>query len=81
MVKIIFANKNTIQPNANLYSEPKRTPLTNLGKQQENQWLRGPSKKQPSGEDEVPTRLSSEGMRSSYDELCETTLAGENTLY
>jgi hypothetical protein len=61
--------------------EPKSTPLTNLGQQQENQWLRGPSENQPSGGDEVPTRLASEGMRSSYDEQCETTLTGASTLY
>jgi hypothetical protein len=54
MVKIIFANKNTIQPNANLYSEPKRTPLTNLGQQQENQWLRGLPKNNPLGEMKSP---------------------------
>jgi hypothetical protein len=82
MVKIICENQNTIQPKVDVDSEPKRAhPITNIGQQQENQWLRGPSKNQPSGGDEVPTRLASEGMGRSYDELCETTLTGASTLY
>jgi hypothetical protein len=41
----------------------------------------GAFENQPSGGDEVPTRLDSEGMRRSYDELCETTLTSASTLY
>jgi hypothetical protein len=79
-VKIICENQNTIQPKANIDSEPKRTPLTNLGNNKKK-WLRGASENQPSGGDEVPTRLDSEGMRRSYDDLHETTLTGASTLY
>jgi hypothetical protein len=53
-VKMICETQNTIQPKVNLDSKPKSTPLTNLGQQQANQRLSGPSKNQPSRGDEVP---------------------------
>jgi hypothetical protein len=41
----------------------------------------GPSENQPYGGVEVPKILASEGMRSSFDDLCETTLTDATTLY
>jgi hypothetical protein len=35
----------------------------------------------PYGGDEVPTTLSSKGVRRNYDDLHETTLSGASTLY
>jgi hypothetical protein len=53
-VKIIGENQNKLQPKADVGSEPNITPLKNLGQQQENQWLRGPSENQPSEEKKSP---------------------------
>jgi hypothetical protein len=66
---------------ADLDSDSKSTPLIKSRKQQENQLAQGPSENQPRGGDEVPTRLTSEGVRRSYDEQCETTLTSASTLY
>jgi hypothetical protein len=76
-----MCKSNKIQPNSIIDLKSKSTPLSNLGKQQKKQWLRGPSKNQPSGGNELPIRLDSEGMRSSYDDLCETSLTGAIIVY
>jgi hypothetical protein len=74
IMKIICAHKKKFEPKVNVDLEPNGTPLKNLGQQQVNQWLKGPSKNQHSRGYEVPIRFASKSMRSSYDELCETTL-------
>jgi hypothetical protein len=66
---------------ADLDSDSKSTPLIKYRQQQENQLAQGPSKTNLGGGDEVPTRLTSEGVRRSYDDQCETTLTGASTLY
>jgi hypothetical protein len=79
--QLICANPNTVQPKSDLYSEKKSTPLINLSHQQENQLAQSPSENQLYGGDEVPTRLDSEGMRISYDDLHEKFLIGPSTFY
>jgi hypothetical protein len=77
MVKLLCENQNIIQPKFDVDIEPKSTPLKNLGQQQANQWLRGPSKTHPFGGDEVPKILDSKDIRRSYEYQCEISLIGE----
>ena len=72
---------NDNQPMFDLDSDLKKTPLIKSRKQQANQLAQGPSKNQPYGGDEVPTRLVSEGMRSSYDECHKIAMTSSSTLY
>jgi hypothetical protein len=73
--------RNNNQPMVELDIEPKSTPLENLGYQQENQWIKGPSENQPSRGCQVPKILASEGVRNNYGNPHVTTLTGASTLY